>query len=325
MQYRFISASETENLNLSFWQSSIWLSILIESNQAKEVFYFGNINSTFLLIEVRSIGFGFYGAFSLGISGIQIGEDWSIFLSELKKILADKGIVFFQMEPIDGCVEKYQMAKKGLYKKFLTPYTRTIDLVSTENEILAQMHEKWRYNIRSAMKKWVQIQKAEYSDGNLDVWNWLLNETLARDGFSGNSRKYYEVFIKNIEEKDQWWLYFAWFDWRVIAAGIFVFTTERAIYYYGASSSQTGDRNMYAPYLLQWEMMCIAKSRNIWTYDLLGISTPGIEDSLVWVTFFKSRFGWDIVELPKKIFIPISWKYLIFTSLQKIKNLLKGR
>lgn len=325
MQYYFISATETEKLALSFWQSSIWSSILIESNQAKEVFYFGNLDSTFLLIEIRSIGFGFYGAFSLGVSKNQIGEDWDQFVSELKKVLKMKWILFFQLEPIDDCIEKYQMSERGLYKKFLTPYTRIINLIPTENEILAQMHEKWRYNIRLASKKWVQVQRANLNEENLDIWIWLLDETLARDGFSGNSRKYYEAFLQNIEEKNQWWLYFAWFEWRVIAAGIFLFTSERAIYYYGASSSKLEDRNIFAPYLLQWELMRIAKSRNIWIYDLLGISTPGIEDSLAWVTFFKSRFGWDIVELPKKIFIPISWKYLILTSLQKIKNLLKRR
>jgi lipid II:glycine glycyltransferase (peptidoglycan interpeptide bridge formation enzyme) len=49
----------------------------------------------------------------------------------------------------------------------------------------------------------------------------------------------------------------------VIAAGIFVFTLERAIYYYGASSSKSMDRNIFSPYLLQWEMMKLAKSKNI--------------------------------------------------------------
>lgn len=44
-------------------------------------------------------------------------------------------------------------------------------------------------------------------------------------------------FLKNIEKAGQGWLYFAQFEWQVIAAAIFVFTSERAIYYYGASSS----------------------------------------------------------------------------------------
>lgn len=91
MQYSFISASETENHNLSFWQSQIWQSILTESNQAQEVFYFGNIQSTFLLIEVRFLlVFDFFGAFSLGVSGVQIGTDWEAYLKQLCSILQEK-------------------------------------------------------------------------------------------------------------------------------------------------------------------------------------------------------------------------------------------
>ncbi len=31
----------------------------------------------------------------------------------------------------------------------------------------------------------------------------LFMDTLIRDGFSGNSREYYEVFIRSIEREDQ--------------------------------------------------------------------------------------------------------------------------
>ena len=326
MQYSFISASETENHNLSFWQSQIWQSILIESNQAQEVFYFGNIQSTFLLVEVRSIGFWFFGAFSLGVSGAQIGTDWKMYLRQLCSILREKWVAFLQIEPIDPLPGVMGGSSKKPYKKFLTPYTRYIDLTLSEEEILSQMHEKWRYNIRLASKKWVRVEEVHCNEENLDIWMWLLRETLDRDGFSGNSKRYYEVFIKNLEINNQWWLFFAWFEWRVIAAGIFVFTSERAIYYYGASSSKPMDRNIFSPYLLQWEMMKLAKSKNIWIYDFLGVSDPNIvNDSLAWVTFFKSRFGGTLIELPKKILIAISWRYIVVKALQKIKNLLKRR
>lgn len=40
MQYTQISDISSQNEKLSFWQSSLWQKILLESNQAKEVFYF---------------------------------------------------------------------------------------------------------------------------------------------------------------------------------------------------------------------------------------------------------------------------------------------
>jgi lipid II:glycine glycyltransferase (peptidoglycan interpeptide bridge formation enzyme) len=42
---------------------------------------------------------------------------------------------------------------EGYYKKFITPYTAIIDLTKSEDEILANMKPKGRYNIRLAEKK----------------------------------------------------------------------------------------------------------------------------------------------------------------------------
>lgn len=51
--------------SLSFWQGENWKNILEKSHQAREVFYFGNPEKTFFLVEIRSVGAGFFGAFIL--------------------------------------------------------------------------------------------------------------------------------------------------------------------------------------------------------------------------------------------------------------------
>jgi hypothetical protein len=140
MQYRIISASEIEGPDLSFWQSPTWADILITSKQAREVFYFGSIRSSYLLVEIRSIGLGLYGAFSLGVSSSQLGPDWDAMIADLQKYLKERNNIFFQIEPIDRELESKNTQKP--YKKFLTPHTRVLDLTLTEDEILAQMHEK---------------------------------------------------------------------------------------------------------------------------------------------------------------------------------------
>ncbi len=140
MQYRIIPASEIASSDLSFWQSSTWAGILTQSGQAREVFYYGDLHSSYLLIEIRSIGLGLFGAFSLGISQYQIGSDWEDLIVGLQGELKRRDILFLQIEPIDTQF-KIQNTQK-LYKKFLTPYTRVIDLSMSEDEILAQMHEK---------------------------------------------------------------------------------------------------------------------------------------------------------------------------------------
>ncbi len=324
MQYRIIPASEIKNSSLSWWQSPSWADILIESGQAREVFYYGDIHSTYLLIEIRSVWLGFFGAFSLGVSQSQIVSDWEDCMIALQKELKSRNILFLQIEPINGKIQNNCTQKP--YKNFLTPHTRILDLTLSEDEILAQMHEKWRYNIRTAIKRGVVVERAGSTSDNIDIWMKLFSDTLIRDGFAGNSREYYEIFIWNLEKTNQWWLYFARFEDRVIAAGIFVFAPDRAIYYYGASSSDPSDRRVFGSYLLQWEAIRIAKSHGAKIYDYLGISPPDdTNDALAGVSFFKSRFGGKVVTLPAKKLYPLSWKYSVFAVLQKIKNLLKRR
>ena len=296
-------------------------------DKPQDVFYYGNIKSTFLLIEIRSIWLGFFGAFVLWVNATQVSTDWNNFRKNLHDFLQSRWVLFLQIEPLEDLDNADVFIKtKSPYKKFLTPFTRYIDLRAPEDDIFAQMHEKGRYNIKYAIKKWVSIEYASPTSENIDIWKELFDDTLSRDNFSWNSREYYQIFIEKIVSKNLGWLYFARYEWRVIAAGIFVFMPDRAIYYYGASSSNVLDRKVFAPYLLQWEMMKIAKQKWIAIYDLLGVAHPDDpNDTLAWVSFFKSRFGGEIVQLPQKILYPISWKYRYFYALQVLKNLLKRR
>ena len=184
------------------------------------------------------------------------------------------------------------------------------------------MHEKWRYNIRLAEKRWVTTDGVSPTKENIDTWMNLLSDTTSRDGFSQNSRNYYEKFLSTLEENNAWGLLFAYFDSRVIAAGIFVYSGDTAIYYYGASASDRELRKHMAPYLLQWEAICEGKRRWCVVYDFLGIAPPDEKNSsLRGVTEFKEKFGGEIVKLGPKYLFPLSSKYSFFLLVRRIKNL----
>ena len=68
---------------------------------------------------------------------------------------------------------------------------------------------------------------------------------------------------------------FATYEGQVIAAGIFVYYHGVALYYYGASTSDSELRRHMAPYLIQWEAMREGKMRGCTIYDFLGIAPPG--------------------------------------------------
>ncbi len=313
MIYDFLDPKDIPTSWVSFWQSPIWKSILLDSHQAREVFYYGNIQGTWMLLEIRALHFWQFWAFSLGVVQEQVWDDYIQFMDGLCRVLRKKRVIFFQIEPIKSSRLKALSRKSKMsYKNFFIPYTRVIYLKQSEEDILRQMHEKGRYNIRLAGKRWVVVDFAEPTEENIDIWMSLLSDTTERDGFSSNSRQYYESFLALLKKDNNGWLYFARFGNRAIAAGIFVFTHSRAIYYYWASSSEREDRKHMAPYLLQWTAILEAKRRNIPVYDFLWVADPdNPNDHLQWVTYFKEKFGGELIQLPEKILVPLSLKYAI--------------
>ncbi len=164
--------------------------------------------------------------------------------------------------------------------------TLVIDLLPDEGTILSQMKEKGRYNIRLAVKKGVTVRQ-----GRVDELYPILVETAQRDGFAIHPQEVYEAMLETFGNDAG--LLVAEADGEVLCGGIFLFTGQTGIYYYGASRSEK--RELMAPYLLQWEAMRLAKEHGCTQYDLLGIADPGVENHpLAGVTEFKSKFGGEV-------------------------------
>lgn len=83
----------------------------------------------------------------------------------------------------------------GQVKHLLEPNTRLIDLRKTEEEILSDMKQKGRYNIRVAEKHDCRVERVAPTEANIDLFYEILKDTTERDGFSGNSRSYYEALL----------------------------------------------------------------------------------------------------------------------------------
>lgn len=312
--------------SLSFWQGSIWKNILLDSHQAVNVEIFSYEDMS-ILIEFRSVWLGMTWAFSLGIDHTLYSQ---VFFEKAEEFAKKHGAIFWQREDyfdksaLSLIVKKSSNKTLPVYKYFLEPYTRVIDLRKDEPTILGEMHEKWRYNIRLAEKRWVNTLWVESTQKNIDIWMGLLQDTTARDGFSHNSRSYYEHFLKNLATENAGGLLFAYFEEQVIAGGIFVYSWESALYYYGASVSDREMRKHMAPYAVQWEAIREGKRRECIFYDFLWVASPYGDDDghLRWVTDFKEKFGWEIVYLNKKIHISLSYKEKIHSILRSLKKLL---
>lgn len=168
--------------------------------------------------------------------------------------------------------------------------TLLLDLTLSEEELLAQMKQKGRYNIKLAEKKGVTVEvfqpDSEGFEKALYAFYAILKDTSKRDRFSAHTKEYYHRMLEHLGEKAK--LYMARCDHKWIGGIIVTSSGECSTYYYGASSNEY--RNVMAPYLLQWRAIQDVKKGGFKYYDFLGISSKE-NDGLEGVTQFKRQFG----------------------------------
>ena len=169
--------------------------------------------------------------------------------------------------------------------------TIIVDLCPSEDDILARMKPKWRYNIRLSMRKGVQVR-----EGGLAPFYELMRTTGERDGFAIHSLDYYRQALALFASTDRVRLFTASYEDEPLAGLIVYAFNGRAWYMYGASSNV--HRELMPNHQLQWRAMQWAKSKGCSEYDLWGITDSKASSSsagLSGVERFKAGFGGERV------------------------------
>jgi lipid II:glycine glycyltransferase (peptidoglycan interpeptide bridge formation enzyme) len=174
------------------------------------------------------------------------------------------------------------------------PDTVLVDLRPSEEEILAAMKPKWRYNIRLAEKKGVVVEPAG-ADAIPEFYD-LYRKTSERDRIALHPEEYYRRLFslaagRPLSPELRLWI--ARHEGQGLAAIVTLFMGEEAVYLYGASSDEK--RNLMPAYALQWAAMRAAKASGCLSYDLFGIPPTG--DSahpMAGLYRFKTGFGGKI-------------------------------
>lgn len=181
--------------------------------------------------------------------------------------------------------------------------TRILDLTKSDEEILAQMKPKGRYNIGVAAKHGVTTEESD----DISAFYSLLTATAARDRFRPLRQEFYETFLKKLP--GAFLLLARHPDAAEPVAGLIgVVWGTTGIYYYGASSYE--HRALMAPYGLQWAALQRCKAAGCTQYDLLGVAPPDSGPEHPWqgVSTFKEKFGGMLVTYPqerRKTFKPV--------------------
>lgn len=235
--------------------------------------------------------------------------------------------VFVRIEPekiSDDEIKKYGLKKVGagtlLSGQASPKATRVLDISKSEEEILAAMKPKTRYNIRLAEKKGVTIKMLD-SD---DILYELLEKTSKRDrGYHPHEKKYYTKMIKELAKNDVAHIFVAEHEGDFLAAILVGFFGEVATYLHGGFDDKK--RNLMAPYLCQWEAIKYAKKHGCTLYDFWGVAeTDDPKDPWAGITRFKEGFGGEKVIFAGTYDIVLNkfW-YNVLTIAAKIKHLVK--
>lgn len=247
--------------------------------------------------------------FPLGITLAYIPKgpigDWlPIFLPQLDALCRQHRTFALKIEP-DNDYETTLVDRLTSHDFSYSPHsiqprqTLIVDLRGEEDEILARMHQKTRYNIRLASRKGVIVRPWD----DLVSFGQMIQQTAVRDGFDAHTPTYYTKAFNLFHPLGACETFVAEYEGQILATLMVFIRGKRAWYFYGASTIH--HRNLMPNYLLQWEAMRWARNQGCTQYDLWGVPDEEEKklesefttrrDNLWGVYRFKRGFGGKLV------------------------------
>ncbi|MBC8505132.1 MAG: peptidoglycan bridge formation glycyltransferase FemA/FemB family protein [Anaerolineales bacterium] len=229
-------------------------------------------------------------------------------LDDLQKLARERGAIFIKIDPdvplgkgIPGesvadenplgdalCVELTLRGWRFSGEQIQYRNTVLLDLTAHEDEMLARMKQKTRYNIRYAGRKGVVVRIGTAND--LNLLYRMYAETSARDGFVIRGEEYYQSVWGTFLENDMLDPLVAEVDEEPVGGLMLFRFADRAWYLHGMSRDV--HRKKMPNYLLQWEAMRRAKEKGCTVYDLWGAPNVFDESDPMWGVFrFKRGLG----------------------------------
>jgi len=261
-----------------------------------------------------------------------LGTQWQELWPQVDALCRQHHAIFLQVEP--DLFEPLPNEVRTLWLAGFTPEEHTVqprrtiivDLTQDEDQLLAAMKQKTRYNIRLAQRHGVQV----LTSADLEGFYRMMQTTAQRDGFALHSAEYYRKAYAIFEPQGQAVLLEAVLDQQPLAYLMAFLQHERAWYFYGASDDE--NRNLMPTYLLQWEAMRWAKANGAKTYDLWGIPDEdeaileeqftSRSDGLWGVYRFKRGFGGQVLR-SAPAFIRV-YKPLLYKAYQMMQTRRQG-
>ncbi len=226
------------------------------------------------------------------MTGVDTPAIWQLFQERVRQLAEEQNSMFVRIDPAwqasDPSAELILQSEWKKSEREVQPrHTLLLDITQSEEQLLAQMHSKTRYNLGLAERKGVTVRWSR-DPADLSPFFALALEVMSRSQFRFHTHEYYEAMVEATGIGD---IALAEYKGEVLAAHILLTFGPTMTYAHGASTMK--HRELMAPYLLQWESIKLAQERGCQTFDFFGIAPPGAADSHSWsgITRFKTGFG----------------------------------
>ena len=185
--------------------------------------------------------------------------------------------------------------------------TMVVDLSPSEEDLLASMKGKTRYNIRLATRRGVEVVEDNSLEARERFWG-MFEQTAKRNRFViRRPRDYNFAAWRAMYDAGRAHLFFAMHEGDRLAAMLVYSFGHKYWFMLGASTNEK--RNLMPSHLLQWEVMRWARQRGITRYDMVAVPSPdNLDDesnSLHGVYRFKVGFGGEIEDFVGCLDLPV--------------------
>lgn len=226
----------------------------------------------------------------------------------------------FQHDEVD---KSFKLSPKPLFTKF----NYVLDLNKSEEEILKNMHPKFRYNIKVAQKHKVVIEE-RIDEEAFNIYQKLYFDTTKRQGYLGHNQNYHQMVWQTFKKAALARILIAFYQptdqtEREPLAAWMLFNFKDILYYpYGGSSEKY--KNVMASNLIAWEAIKLGKKLHLKKFDLWGALGPAENPNHPWQGFhrFKTQLGAELVEYIGTYDLVFNWPvYYLFNLIDKFTSL----
>jgi lipid II:glycine glycyltransferase (peptidoglycan interpeptide bridge formation enzyme) len=226
--------------------------------------------------------------------------------SDLAEVLAavarrarQRGAHLLTIEPRWGIEAYREITGSGTYvqtRKRLPGCTVIVDLPKDPEEHFSSLPEDTRYGVLRAQQEGVEVVTLYKGAMNVgsgigEFWE-LLKDTSERQGLYVGPRAFYQSLIIDLAA----YLLLARHEGTAVAGAIITTFGDEACCLHGASTGEKA--NLYAPYLVHWEAMDVARRAGCSHYDMWGVPRPSYAESSGFDQS-KNKFAGTTVEYAK--------------------------